>query len=163
MQNDDAAITVRIMGRLAKELQETAQELGWPLEDLVGHLAAKWTEEAHEGWLIDDEDREYPPRDPAAEGTHVQVTTAPAPADPDTLAAELASDERASILADLAEDDDPKLAWERKVRDHLRAMGYDPDEVEANAGGFGMDFAEWGHDPEGYATDVAEEAYGDKW
>lgn len=75
MRNDDAAITVRITGRLAEELQETAQELNWSLKDLVGHLAAKWTEEAHEGWLIDDETSEYPPRDPAAEGTHVQVMT----------------------------------------------------------------------------------------
>lgn len=77
MRNDDAAITLRITGRLAEELQETAKSLGWSLTALMDHLAAQWAEEARDDTLLDEATAsgEYAGRKAADEGTEIQVMT----------------------------------------------------------------------------------------
>lgn len=44
--------------------------------------------------------------------------------------------------------------WEARVRAAIRAQGHDPVAEEADADGFGQDFAEWKSDPEGFANEV---------
>lgn len=59
-----------------------------------------------------------------------------------------------------AQDANEQEVWEAKVRAEVARLGANPDETEAAAEGFGQDFAEWAHDPKGFAAEVVAE-YGE--
>lgn len=126
---DHAPLTLTISGELARSLRTTAREGGWSLDDLLRHVVSDLAETASHGLFGLDDADEFGLNTPELSGTWVAVVA----------------------------DDSRQQAWEAIVRSELGRLGADLAEAEEQAEGFGQDFAEWAHDPRGYAAEIVRE------
>ena len=69
-------LVITVGGHLARQLRETASDLGWSVSDLVGHVLGDLSELASRGLLVGDDSADNEPYDPTFDGTTFSVANA---------------------------------------------------------------------------------------